>query len=192
MLMPPYESMLQTHLVTWSSHKTFFLQKRGIQRRAMRLTEGMELLHKKKDQHDKNCENIEYLCCNFKKKSINIIIITLAELHRRAYYCCYHWMEFMKVTLWLYIYKPGWNFTASCLTALKDLCSFLFRLQTGSFRFTYCWQAFDNTAHLFFVAHLSCSFLLHIRTLLCWWMQAGPLISGHFLKQSVRNGIAVN
>lgn len=147
---------------------------------------------KKKDQHDKNCDKIEYLYCNFLKKSINIIIITLAELHRHAYYCYYQWMEFMKVTLWLYVYKPGWNFTASCLTALKDLCSFLFRLQTSSFRFTYCWQAFDNTAHLFFVAHLSCSFLLHIRTLLCWWMQAGPLISGHFLKQSVRNGIAVN
>lgn len=35
----------------------------------MRLTEGMELLHKK-DQHDKNYDNMEYLYCNFKKKSI--------------------------------------------------------------------------------------------------------------------------
>lgn len=177
---------------TWSSHKTLCLQKRGTQKRAMRLTEGMELLHKK-DQHDKNCDNIEYLYCNFfLKKYINMIIITLVALHSCAYYCYHHWMEFIKVTVWLYIYKPGWNFTASCLTALKDLCCFLFRLQTRSFRFTHCWQAFDNTAHLFFVAHLSCSFLLHIRTLLCWWMQAAPLICGHFLKQLVKYCMAAN
>lgn len=82
----------------------------------------MELLHKK-GKHDKNCDNLELLYCIF-LKYVNIIIITLVELHNCDSYCYYHWTELVKVTLWLHVRKSGWNFTASCLTTWKIIAAF--------------------------------------------------------------------
>lgn len=59
--------MLQTHLAMLPEvaiRPSSYRRTRGIQRKAMRLAEGMELLCKK-DQCDKNCDTTEYLYCNY-------------------------------------------------------------------------------------------------------------------------------